>query len=99
MFVTINKMTDRVPGWVITRCVMALIRGVGSLFPCPRCLIPEAKLGELSASAPLRTTASMKAIIMEARGMRSGEKEALLKSFGLRDVDVRLSSYRLCFVL
>jgi len=76
---------------------MALIRGVGSLFPCPRCLIPEAKQGDPLARAPLRTAANTRATIQEARGQRLvGSKEEMLKAVGLRDVDVCLCS---CFVL
>lgn len=68
---------------------MALIRGVGSLFPCPRCLIPEAKQGDLSARAPLQTVASTKATIQEAREQELvRDREELLKASGLRDVDV-----------
>ena len=79
---------------------MALIRGVGSLFPCPRCLIPEVKLGDPSANAPLRTAANTKATIQEARGKKLlGEKEEILKAAGLRDVDVYLYSYHSYFVL
>jgi len=70
---------------------MALIRGVGSLFPCPRCLIPEAEQGNPLARAPLRTADDTRATIQEARGKRlAGEKEEILKAAGLRDVDVRL---------
>ena len=73
---------------------MALIRGIGSLFPCPRCLIPEAKQGDHSVSAPLRTEANTKATIQEAREKRlAGDKEGVLKAAGLRDVDVRLCFY------
>jgi hypothetical protein len=79
---------------------MALIRGVGSLFPCPRCLISGAIQGELSASAPLRTAAGTEATIQEARGKQlAGDREETLKAAGLRDVDVRLYSYDPCFVL
>ena len=67
---------------------MALIRGVKCLFPCPRCLIPQAKQGSLS-SAPLRTVASTRAIIQEAREQQHAqEKEEILKAAGLRNVDV-----------
>jgi len=68
---------------------MALIRGVGSLFPCPRCLIPDSKLGTLSATAPLRTADGTKAVIYEARKQQAKQdKEEILKNTGLRDVDV-----------
>jgi len=79
---------------------MALIRGVGSLVPCPRCLIPEDKLGDHSAKAPLRTTADMKAIILEAQEQHTvNEGEEILKAAGLRDVDVRLRSCYPLYVL
>jgi len=72
---------------------MALIRGVGSLIPCPRCLIPEDKQGDHLAVAPLRTTASMMEIIEEARGEEFVYvAEEILQAAGLRDVDVRLRS-------
>jgi hypothetical protein len=82
------------------RCIMALIRGVGSLFPCPRCLIPELKQGEPSASAPLQTEAGTRATLEEARGKkRAGDKEDILKAAGLRDVDVRPHFYYYCSIL
>lgn len=78
---------------------MALIRGVGSLFPCPRCLIHKHKQGDPLASAPLRTVAGTKATIQEAQGMSLvGDKEEILKAAGLRDVNVRLHSYNSYFV-
>ena len=68
---------------------MALIRGVNSLFPCPRCLISGDKQGDISARAPLRTEAATKATIKKAREQRlAGDKEEILKGTGLRDVDV-----------
>ena len=78
---------------------MALIRGVNSLFPCPRCLISDVKLGDPSASAPLRTAVNTKATIQEARGKKLlGEKE-VLKAVGLRDVDACFYSYHSYLVL
>ena len=80
--------------------MMSLIRGVGSLFPCPRCLIPEELQGDLSASAPLRTVAGTKATIEEARNeWLAGDREKILKAAGLRDVNVRPCSYRFNFIL
>ena len=79
---------------------MALIRGVNSLFPCPRCLVSEAKLGDISARAPLRTEATTKATLREARGKRlARDKEETLKAAGLRDVDVRPCYFYPCYVL
>jgi hypothetical protein len=36
------------------RAVMALIRSLMGLFPCPICLIPSKELGNIHATAPLR---------------------------------------------
>lgn len=84
-------MTSWVPGFVGIRCVMALIRGVKCLFPCPRCMISQEKQGDISVNAPPRTAAGTKATIQEARKQkRVGDKEAILKASGLRDVDVCL---------
>jgi len=70
---------------------MALIRGgVFSLYPCPRCLVPKDKLGDLSKTAKPRTAAEMKQVLTRARGQRlQADKEEILKRHGLRDVDVR----------
>ena len=68
---------------------MALIRGVKSLHPCPRCLIHTSQQGDLSRTAALRTTAEMKAKVLEARAKEFAyESEVILKDCGLRDVDV-----------
>lgn len=79
---------------------MALIRGVGSLFPCPRCLISDVEQGDPSSSAELRTAAGTQATIQKAREQQlAGDKEDILMNAGLRDVDVRLCFYYSCFVL
>ena len=68
---------------------MALIRGVSSLHPCPRCVIAAEKQGDLRQTAALRTTASMKAVLLTARAKSTaGEKEKILKEVGLREVEV-----------
>lgn len=73
---------------------MALIRGVGSNVPCPRCLIPHDQLGNHLTKAALRTTAGTKASLREARGKRfATDSEEFLKAAGLRDADVRPLSY------
>ncbi|KAG1731406.1 hypothetical protein EDB19DRAFT_2008263 [Suillus lakei] len=70
------------------QCVMALIRGTKCKCPCPVCLVPREELGNVLTSYPLRTSASMQATIAEARSFsRQEDKEKLLKSRGLRDVD------------
>jgi len=78
---------------------MALIRGVSSLFPCPRCLILMDKQGDRSVTAPLQTTAAMKTVLRDARGEKYlKDRKAKLKAVGLRDVDVRLRFYYPRFV-
>lgn len=68
---------------------MSLIRGVNSLYPCPRCLIQADRQGDPSARAPARTAVGTQAVIQGARQQRfAKDKEGILKSAGLRDVDV-----------
>ncbi|KAG2158730.1 uncharacterized protein EDB93DRAFT_1290809 [Suillus bovinus] len=70
------------------QCVMALIRGTKCKCPCPVCLVPREELGNVLTSYPLRTSASVQATITEARSFSQQEdKEKLLMSQGLRDVD------------
>jgi hypothetical protein len=68
---------------------MSLTRGVTSKFPCPRCLIPNEGQGILSAHADARTSATMQAIVLRARQQGTTASEETLKSYGLRNVDVR----------
>ncbi|KAJ2932117.1 hypothetical protein H1R20_g4995, partial [Candolleomyces eurysporus] len=70
------------------QCVMAAIRGMGSAYPCPVCLIPLEELPGLSKKYPLRTSESMKQIYDDANDKRTVvEREALLKAVGLRNVE------------
>jgi hypothetical protein len=67
---------------------MALIRGVGSLAPCPRCLVLESNLWNPDIYSTPRTSDTMQAIQKEANQKRTAtEKEVVLKAVGLRDVD------------
>ena len=69
---------------------MALIRGLGSLRPCPRCLVADVDLDNFSDKAPIRTAGETRATIEEARKqVLVGESEEILKTSGLRDIDVR----------
>ena len=69
---------------------MSLTRGSSSNFPCTRCLIPAGEQGDPSGHGDARTSASMQAVIQDARQQDLvKDREALLKSFGLRDIDVR----------
>jgi hypothetical protein len=70
------------------RSIMAMIRGTGSKFPCPMCLIPGSELSNMTASYRLRTTAGMSAVLASTEGMTATEKEEVLKDHGLRDIKV-----------
>ena len=68
---------------------MALIRGVKSIAPCPRCLITHEDLWNPSLQALLRTSAGTQATFEEVKREKLvGKKEEILKSVGLRDVEV-----------
>jgi len=76
-----------------SRCVMALIRGINSHYPCPVCLVPAEDLSDLSKIYPLRTTEKMKEVYETAQGAETmAAKEVILKEYSLRDVEVHLSS-------
>lgn len=65
-----------------------MIRGVNSNFPCPICLVPGKELSDLSKVHPLRTTDTMRAVLASTVNMNAGQKEEVLKGFGLRDIEV-----------
>jgi hypothetical protein len=67
---------------------MALIRGFGSLTPCPVCLVPSDQLSNLSVTFPLRTKEDMKDQYERAQEHNVAEGDAILKAIGLRDVEV-----------
>ena len=70
---------------------MALIQGVNSHYPCPVCLVPSEDLSNLSKIYPLRTTETMKEVYETAqRAETMAAKEAVLKEYGLRNVEVGL---------
>ena len=69
---------------------MALIRGINSSFPCPICLVSGKDLSDLLQPIRLRTSDAMKQLYTEAQALSAGQKDAKLKSYGLRDVEVRL---------
>jgi hypothetical protein len=70
--------------------MMALTRGVNSLFPCPTCLVPKAEIHDLRVFHELRTSERMQAIWKEALELNAMDREELLKSYGLRDVEVNI---------
>lgn len=70
------------------RCMISLIRGIGSNFPCPICLVPANQQTNLSTIFPQRTMKNMQEIYLTAQKLASGPKDELLKSYGLRDAEV-----------
>ncbi|KDR67396.1 hypothetical protein GALMADRAFT_232065 [Galerina marginata CBS 339.88] len=66
---------------------MALIRGVKANYPCPICLVPKEALSNLSETFELRTTINMQRIWEEAQAMNATQRDALLRQYGLRDVE------------
>lgn len=73
------------------RCVISLTRGTNSNHPCPICLVPGDKMTELSEVFPLRDSTEMKKIYDESQILSADLAEALLKSYGLRDIKVWFS--------
>ncbi|KAJ7874554.1 hypothetical protein B0H14DRAFT_3106742 [Mycena olivaceomarginata] len=64
-------------------------------FPCPICLVHKSDLHKITGHFKLRTTQTMKAVVIRAR--RKGTKTAkedILKSHGLHDVQHFLWDYR-----
>ncbi|KAJ6631086.1 hypothetical protein B0H10DRAFT_1773471 [Mycena sp. CBHHK59/15] len=69
-------------------CVMALIRGLQGMYPCPICFVPWNEQSDLSTEHPLRTGSGSQHIVEEARKQRTKEeRDAHLKDHGLRDID------------
>jgi hypothetical protein len=79
---------------------MTLIRGINSRYPCPVCLVPAEDLSNLSNVYPLRTTEKMKEVYETAqRAGTMAEKDAVLKEYGLRDIEVSRASIQSKFLL
>ncbi|KAG2121427.1 hypothetical protein DEU56DRAFT_873780 [Suillus clintonianus] len=70
------------------QCIMALIRGLKGKFPCPICLVPRDEQSVLSHELRLRTSAESEETLQLARAKKSKkEREKLLKTYSLRDVE------------
>ena len=64
---------------------MALIRGIGSNFPCPICLVPKEELNDLEKTYPLQTIKTMMKIVKQAsEAPTKAASDMLLKNVGLR---------------
>ena len=69
---------------------MSLIRGLGSQYPCPICLVSEDDLSDMLKPITLRTTEAMQRAYMEAQKLPQSQRDDALKTLGLRDVEVLL---------
>lgn len=68
---------------------MAAVRGMGSDYPCPICLIPHDQFPGLDKKHPARTAENMKAIYEEAKAcVTLADRDSVLKSASLRFVNV-----------
>ncbi|KAJ7126505.1 hypothetical protein C8R43DRAFT_1028329 [Mycena crocata] len=69
-------------------CVMALIRGLQGLYPCPICFVPWNEQSDLSTEHPLRTGKESEKLLKEARAKTTvAAQEEILKDHGLRNVE------------
>ncbi|KAH0834916.1 hypothetical protein J3R83DRAFT_10591 [Lanmaoa asiatica] len=69
------------------QCVMALIRGLRSKFPCPVCLVPKDRLANLDFYL-FRNSTQSRSVIETARAEDTvAAKETRLKEYSLHDVD------------
>jgi hypothetical protein len=67
---------------------MALIRGFNGLQPCPVCHVPKNQLHDFGQSWRPRTGLETQKIIADSKKLRAVAGEELLKSNGLRPIDV-----------
>ena len=70
---------------------MTLIRGLGSQFPCPVCLVPSEELARLSYDPPYdkRNAAQAKTIVTNSK-LTKQQREEQLKGISMMDVYVSL---------
>ncbi|KAF9780021.1 hypothetical protein BJ322DRAFT_1165130 [Thelephora terrestris] len=69
------------------QCFMALIRGGGSDYPCPICLVPKTQMCD-GSTHPLRTSEGMQKVYDEAVAMGTiTQREEHLKNYGVRNVE------------
>ncbi len=59
-------------------------------YPCPKCLVHNTKLYDLTGTFEPRTSESMRAVIQRAsRAETKTDKEKILQAFGLHDIQVQ----------
>jgi len=69
---------------------MALICGEKGHYPCPICLVPRDSQSDLTVSYPVRTAEHTQKIYKQGLELTGVEREELLKSEGLQNVEVSL---------
>ncbi|KAF7334738.1 hypothetical protein MSAN_02372200 [Mycena sanguinolenta] len=67
--------------------VMALIRGLRGLHPCPICLVKSEDQSDLSKTPELRTAEKAQEAVQKARRLKGEAGEEILKNMGLRKID------------
>ncbi|KAJ7086268.1 hypothetical protein C8R44DRAFT_650957 [Mycena epipterygia] len=67
--------------------VMALIRGLRGLYPCPICFVKSDEQSDLTIVPELRDAQHAKESVEKARSLNAEGGENLLKDLGLRNVD------------
>ncbi|KAJ7720432.1 hypothetical protein B0H16DRAFT_1432379 [Mycena metata] len=67
--------------------VMALIRGLRGLYPCPICFVKAEQQSDLAVTSDLRTAHHAQAAVEKARTLSAERAEQSLKHLGLRNVD------------
>jgi len=83
------------------RCVIALIRGLRGLCPCPKCLIPSTKLADFNAVYPERTPEQTVSKLNQAKQLEMTSKadaEAILKESSLRPIIVCMIFNAQCLI-
>lgn len=68
---------------------MVLSRGLKALYPCPVCLVPSSLQSRPELTFARRDAGAVQAIVWD-KGLNATQKETLLKSIGMRDVEVRM---------
>ena len=73
--------------YILRRCVMSLIRGLGGHHPCPVCLVPASDLTRVDISYTRRVAQTAQNIVWN-KHLNAGQKDILLKEKSLRNVEV-----------
>ncbi|KAJ7440387.1 hypothetical protein FB451DRAFT_1344114 [Mycena latifolia] len=67
--------------------VMALIRGLRALYPCPVCFVKAEQQSDMTVDSQLRNAQHAQEAVAKSRTLSAEDGEDLLKDLGLRNVD------------